>query len=41
MDQAGAVNSTVLLASFAVYTLATIGVGLYSARYAERSDSRR
>ena len=38
MDQASTINSTVLLVSFAVYTLAIIGVGLYSARYAKRSD---
>jgi sodium/proline symporter len=38
MDAGSTVNSTVLLASFAVYTLAIIAVGLYSARYAKRSN---
>ena len=38
MDEGSTVNSTVLLASFAVYTLAIVAVGLYSARYARRSD---
>lgn len=38
MPETGNVDSTVLLASFALYTLAIIGVGLYSARYAKRSD---
>ena len=38
MDAGSTVNSTVLLASFAVYTLAIIAVGLYSARYVKRSD---
>ncbi len=38
MDDGSAVNSTVLLVSFAVYTLAIIAVGLYSAHYARRSD---
>lgn len=32
------VNTTVLVVSFAVYTLAIVGVGLYSARLARRSD---
>ncbi len=31
-------NTTVFLASFAVYTLAIVLVGLYSARFAKRSD---
>ena len=38
MDEGSTVNSTVLLTSFAVYTLAIVAVGLYSARYARRSD---
>ncbi len=38
MDAGSTVNSTVLLVSFAVYTLAIIAVGLYSARYAKRSN---
>ena len=32
------VNTTVLILSFAVYTLGIVAVGLYSARYARRSD---
>ena len=38
MPEANNVNTTVLLVAFAVYTLAIIGVGLYSARFARRSD---
>ncbi|UCE60995.1 MAG: sodium/proline symporter [Phycisphaerales bacterium] len=33
-----AVNTSVFAASFAAYTLAIIGVGVYSARFARRSD---
>ncbi len=33
-----AVNTTVLAGSFLVYTLAIVGVGLYSAKFAKRSD---
>lgn len=32
------VNNAVLVASFALYTLVIVGVGLYSTRYARRSD---
>jgi len=31
-------NTTVLIVSFAVYTLGIVGLGLYSARFARRSD---
>ena len=34
-------NQTVFLASFALYTLGIVAVGLYSARYARRSDEDR
>lgn len=34
-----AVNTSVVVASFAVYTLAIVAIGLYSARYARRSDA--
>lgn len=33
-----AVNTTVVAASFAIYTIAIIAVGLYSAKFARRSD---
>lgn len=35
---AAAVNQTVFAVSFGVYTIAIIGVGLYSAKFAKRSD---
>ncbi len=38
MPEASTVNTTVVAVSFAVYTLAIIGIGLYSARFARRSD---
>ena len=33
-----AMNNTVFVGSFVVYTLAVVAVGLYSSRYAKRSD---
>jgi len=36
--EASTVNTTVVAVSFAVYTLAIITIGLYSARFARRSD---
>lgn len=38
MLAAAGVNTAVLFASFLTYTLVIVGVGLYSARYAKRSD---
>ncbi len=38
MAEDTAVNTTVFVISFAAYTLAIVGVGLYSARFAKRSD---
>ncbi|MHC4695669.1 MAG: sodium/proline symporter [Planctomycetota bacterium] len=38
MPEATAVNTTIFAASFAVYTLGIVAIGLYSARYARRSD---
>ncbi len=38
MPEASTVNTTVVAVSFAVYTLAIIAIGLYSARFARRSD---
>lgn len=38
MPEAGNASTTVFLVSFAVYTLGIVGVGLYSARFARRSD---
>ncbi len=38
MSVFAAVNTTVVAASFAVYTLGIIGIGLYSAKFARRSD---
>jgi len=38
MPETPAINSAVFAASFAVYTLGIVGVGLYSARFARRSD---
>jgi len=38
MPEAANANTTVFLVSFALYTLAIVAVGLYSARFAKRSD---
>ncbi len=38
MPEPSGVNTAVFAASFALYTLAIVGVGLYSARFARRSD---
>ena len=38
MPEADVVNTTVFSVSFAFYTLGIVGIGLYSARYARRSD---
>ncbi len=38
MPEASNVNTTVFFVSFAVYTLGIVAVGLYSARFARRSD---
>jgi len=38
MILAAAVNTTVLVTSFALYTLLIVGVGVYSAKFARRSD---
>ena len=38
MPEAGAVNATIFAISFGLYTLVIIAVGLYSARFARRSD---
>lgn len=38
MPETSDVNTTVFFVSFALYTLAIVSVGLYSARYARRSD---
>ncbi|MBN2561282.1 MAG: sodium/proline symporter [Phycisphaerae bacterium] len=38
MSIVAAVNTTVVAASFAVYTLGIIAIGIYSARFARRSD---
>ncbi len=38
MAESSAVDTTVLLISFAVYTLGIVGVGVYSARFARRND---
>lgn len=38
MILADAVNQVVFVVSFSVYTLAIVGVGLYSAKFAKRSD---
>ncbi|HUU85083.1 MAG TPA: sodium:proline symporter, partial [Phycisphaerae bacterium] len=38
MPAQGEVNTTILVVSFAVYTLGIVAVGLYSARFARRSD---
>jgi sodium/proline symporter len=38
MFETSDINTTVFFVSFAVYTLAIVTVGLYSARYARRSD---
>ena len=38
MPEASTVNTSVVVVSFGVYTLAIIAIGLYSARFARRSD---
>lgn len=38
MPEASSVNSTVLFISFLLYTLVIVAVGLYSARFAKKSD---
>ncbi|MBU0717376.1 MAG: sodium/proline symporter, partial [Planctomycetes bacterium] len=38
MSDGSSLNTTVVAASFAVYTLVIVAVGIYSARYARRSD---
>ena len=38
MANAAPVNNTVLLIAFGLYTLGIIAVGVYSARFARRSD---
>ncbi|MGB2985232.1 MAG: sodium/proline symporter [Phycisphaerae bacterium] len=38
MSEASSINTTVFFVSFAVYTLAIVAIGLYSARFARRSD---
>ena len=38
MPEVSAVNTTVVGVSFAIYTVFIIGIGLYSARFAKRSD---
>ena len=38
MPEASTVNTTIFAGAFAVYTMAIVAVGLYSARYARRSN---
>ena len=38
MAEQSTLNPTVFAAAFAVYTLAIVGVGLYSAKFARRSN---
>lgn len=38
MPEASSINTTVFFVSFAIYTLGIVAVGLYSARFARRSD---
>lgn len=38
MPESGSINTTVFAVAFAAYTLAIVAVGVYSARFAKRSD---